>query len=63
MSYTFIPEQITEIKRLFDVAEARKNTLGDANINYADIYTYISDQIPLIYRVPGVDAEINNSYR
>lgn len=56
MSYAFTPEQIAEIERLFDIAQNR-------NTNYADIYTYISDQIPLIYRVPGVDAEINNSYR
>lgn len=56
MSYAFTPEQIAEIQRLFDIAQNR-------NTNYADVYTYISNQIPLIYRVPGVDAEINNSYR
>lgn len=46
MSYTFTQAQIDDITILFEIANDRVRTLGDANANYADVYAYIRDNIP-----------------
>lgn len=57
MSYTFSATQLAEIQRLFDADEAQRAALGDANTNYADVYAYIRDSIPLYARLdPAVDS-------
>jgi hypothetical protein len=56
MSFTFSPEQLTEIKRLYDAALIRTN--NGLTSNFADVYAYIRDQITPSILHPGVDTNV-----
>lgn len=43
MRFTFSTAQLTEIQRLFDIADQR-NANGNIS-NYADVYAYILDEL------------------
>jgi RTX calcium-binding nonapeptide repeat (4 copies) len=56
MSFTFSPEQLAEIQRLYDAALLRTN--NGLTSNFADVYAYIRDQItPSILHL-GVDTNV-----
>jgi hypothetical protein len=56
MSFIFSTAQLTEIQRLFGIAEQR-NTNGNVS-NYADVYAYIRDQLNFM-----TDPIVNNVAR